>query len=250
MLDKATINQLHELRLHTMAAILSDQEMDPKMQELPFDERLGMLVEAEWMKRRERKINRLVQQAQFRFPAVLEDIDYEGKQGISKADILRLNECTYLRRKQNIIISGLTGIGKTYIACALGRSACIQNFTVRYMRIPDFFIEVSDAQIDNRYSSFMKKFSSIALLVLDDFGFKSFTSEESQEILELMEHRYNVSSTIFVSQLPSSNWHNLFPDPTVADAILDRIVHNSYKFNLIGESMRKVLSERQMKYDL
>ncbi|MEN6360315.1 MAG: IS21-like element helper ATPase IstB [Smithella sp.] len=245
MLDKTTLNQLHDLRLHTMSAKLSEQQNQPDILSFSFDERFGLLVDAEWMKKRGNRIERYVQQAQFRFPAVIEDIDYTGKHGISKKDVLILSEGGYLRKKQNVLVSGFTGIGKTYLICALGRCACCQCLSVRYIRTPDLFLELADAQLDGKYSSYRRRLAKFSLLILDDWGMRPFTIEESHEILELMELRYQNGSTIISSQIPYTSWHELFPDPTVADAILDRIVHNAYKFNLSGESMRKTLAEKE-----
>lgn len=244
MLDKTTLNQLHDLHLHTLAATLNTQQDQPEVLSLSFEERLGILVEAEWMKRRENRIDRIIRQAQFRFSAVVEDIEYHGKQGITKKDIQKLCDCAFIRKKQNILLSGPTGVGKTYLACALGRSACYQCYSVRYIRTNDLFLELADARMEGKYSAYRKNLSRVSMLILDDWGMRSFTEDESHEILELMEMRYQASSTVIVSQPPYSEWHQLFPDPTLADAVLDRIIHNSYKFNIIGESMRKTLAEK------
>ena len=243
MLDKVTLNQLHDLRLSAMAAKLVElQERDTPCS---FEEGLALLVQTEWLSKRSRRTNRFVCQADFRFPAVIEDIDYAGKRGLTKQDIQRLAEGLYLRKKQNIFICGPTGVGKTYLACALGRCACYQGFPVRYLRIPDFFARLADAQMDGGCSSFRKKLAAVPLLILDDWGLRKFTLEESHELMELFERRYDNASTLIASQIPCTNWHELFPDPTLADAILDRVIHNAHKLNVTGDSMRKTLAARE-----
>lgn len=245
MLDKATINKLRDMKLSAMADKLAWQQEHPEVHILSFDERLGMIVDAEWMTKRERRINRFIRQAEFSFPAVIEDIDYHEKRGISKHDVLRLSDCSYIQRKQNVIISGPTGVGKTYIACALGRCACEQGISVNYIRMNDMFILLEEAHATSSYAALRKRLTSVQLLILDDWGPKQFSTVECHELSELFELRYGKSSTIITSQIPHTSWHELFPEPTLADATLDRVVHNAFKYNLSGESMRKKLAMRQ-----
>jgi DNA replication protein DnaC len=242
MLNNTTINQLHDLRLTVMAAKLREQQEQPDIASLSFEERLGLLVEAEWFSRRTKRIDKLTAQAGFRFDASLEDIDYQGKHGITKPDILRLSTGNYLKKYLNILVSGPTGVGKTYLVCALGRTACTQGIPVLYTRLPDLFLRLSQAQLDGHYASVREKLSKTPLLILDDWGLRKFTLEETHEIMELVERRYDRAATIISGQLPVSAWHDLFPDPTLADAILDRVIHNAYKYNISGDSMRKTLA--------
>ena len=246
MLDKATVIRLHELKLHAMAdkAVWFGEQTDTAV--LSFGEKMGMLVDAEWLARRGRRIDRHIRQAEFRLPAFTEDIDYRSKQGITKEDVLRFSDCSYIRNRQNIILSGPTGVGKTYIACALGTAACRQCISVRYLRISDLFLLLTDARLEGSYSTLRRKLAKTPLLILDDWGMKPFSLDECNEIMELAELRYDRASTLFSGQLPPAAWHALFPDPTLADAILDRLVHNAYKFNLSGESMRKTLADKTL----
>jgi DNA replication protein DnaC len=244
MLDKATLNKLHELHLSGMAAAFVRQQEEKDIDTLSFDDRFAMLVEAEWLDKKNRRIGRLMREADFRFPAAVENIDFQGKHGITKADIIRLAEGSWLRQKQNLMISGPTGVGKTYVVSALGRRACARGIAVRYFRVPDLFMKISDVRIENRYPAFTKKIAAVPFLILDDWGLRKFTLEETQELLELFEQRYDRASTLICGQLPHPAWHELFPDPTLADAILDRVIHNADKYTITGESMRKVLAER------
>jgi len=239
MLDRETLNKLREMKLSAMADKLAWQLERPDMQCLSFEERLGMLVDAEWLAKRGRRINRLIKQAEFRLTADVEDIDYHGKQGITKADVMRLCDCSFIKRKQNLILSGPTGIGKTFIACALGRCACNLDISSRYIRISNLFLAFEEARSSKEYTAFRKRLTNVPLLILDDWGMKAFTVSETHELMELFEVRYNKTSTVVAGQLPSTSWPKLFPDPTLAEAVLDRFIHNSYKFNLTGESMRK-----------
>lgn len=245
MLDKATDHKLREMKLTAMADKFAWQQDQTEMQNLSFEERFGMLVDAQWLEKRGRRIERLIRQAEFRFPAAVEDLDYHAKRGIAKADVLRLSDCAFIRKKQNVILSGPTGVGKTYLACALGRCACQLDMAVRYIRTSDLFLSLEDARASGTYSSFRKRLSKVPLLILDDWGMKPFSVDECHEVMELVELRYGRASTMISGQLPPTAWHELFPDPTLADAILDRLVHNAFKYNLTGESMRKTLALRQ-----
>jgi DNA replication protein DnaC len=244
MLDKATVNRLHQMRLSGMAAALLRQE-EEGLTDIPFQDRFALIVEAQWLEQRNRRIARLVSQASFRFPATIENIEWQGKHGITRNDVLRLADASFILRKQNIIFSGPTGVGKTYIANALGRTLCCQGTAVSYIRLPELFQNLSEAQLENRYAKVMKKLASVPLLILDDWGLRKFSLEETQELLELFERRYGRCSTVICGQTPPSSWHELFPDPTLADAILDRVIHNALKYALSGESMRKVLAGRE-----
>ena len=245
MLDKATLNKLRDMNLSAMADKLAWLQEQQNVQSLSFEERFGMLVDAEWLAKRGRRVERFVRQAEFRFPATVEDIDYHGKHGITKDDILRHSDCSFIQKKQNVILSGPTGIGKTYLACALGRCACQLGIAVRYYRTSDLLLLLEDARSSGSYVAFRKRLKNIPLLVLDDWGMKPFSMDECHEVMELAEIRYGKTSSLISSQLPPTSWHELFSDPTLTDATLDRLVHNAFKYNLTGESMRKALALRQ-----
>jgi len=244
MFDNATINHLHDLRLGVMAACFKEQQQKPDISSLSFEERFALLVEAEWFGRRNKRTERLVKQAGFRFPAAIENIDYMSKKGVTKADILKLSLGTYIKKGHNVILCGPTGVGKTYLVCALGRAACSQGLQVLYIRLPDFFRCAFASNLQGRQSRFQEKCAKVPLLILDDWGLKKFSLEETAELSEVFERRYGRVSTIISGQVPVTSWHELFPDPTQADSILDRIVHNAYAYNITGESMRKSIGKR------
>ena len=244
MFDNATLNKLRELCLPAMAASFKEQQDRIDISSLTFEERFAFLVEAEWLSRKNKRTERLVRQAGFRFPAAIEDIDWQGKRGISKPEILKHSLGAYIKKAQNIIFCGPTGVGKTYLVCALGCAACAQGVQVLYIRLTDFFQRVLD--VNQCKLSFRDKCAKVPLLILDDWGLRRFSLEETCELSELFERRYERVPTIISGQVPSSSWHELFPDPTQADSILDRIVHNAHEYSISGESMRKTIGKRSL----
>jgi len=246
MLDKATLNQLHDLRLNAMAASFKEQSENHSLSSLSFEERFGFLVEAEWLYRRNNRTERLIKKAGFRFPAVIEDIDYSNKKGITKADILKLSLGTYIKKAHNIFFCGPTGVGKTYLVCALGRAACIQGYQVMYIRVNDFFRHSFAGLPNGRQNNFREKCVKVPLLILDDWGLKKYSLEETAELADLFEWRYGRVSTILSGQVPLTSWLELFPDPTQAESIFDRIVHNAYPYNITGDSMRKTIGKKSL----
>jgi DNA replication protein DnaC len=229
-----------------MAQMLDDQ--DSALNELSFEERLGIMVEKEWLSRKNLRIKRLLNNASLGLNACIEDIDYSANRTIDKKIIQRLASCSFIEQKLNIVLSGKTGSGKTYIACAFGNAVCRHGYTVKYFRIPELLLEIQAAKTENRYAKFMAGLQNIKLLILDDIGLKSYTLEESRDILEIAESRYNKVSTILSGQIAHTKWYELFPDPTIADAIMDRIIHNSYILALDSKkSMREVMAEKSIK---
>jgi DNA replication protein DnaC len=246
MLSNPTVEKLREMKLKVMAQMLSDP--DNSLRELSFEERLGIMVEKEWMQKKNSRIKRLLNNASLGIDACIEDINYTPDRTIDKKTIQTLSSCSFIEQKLNIVISGKTGSGKTYIACAFGNTACRKGYIVKYFRIPELLLEIQDAKNENRYSKFMAGLQNIKLLILDDIGLKSYSLEESRDILEIAEIRYNKVSTILSGQIAHTKWYDLFPDPTIADAIMDRVIHNSYILTLDSKkSMREVMAEKTIK---
>ncbi|HOS70673.1 MAG TPA: IS21-like element helper ATPase IstB [Bacillota bacterium] len=245
MLNNQTIEKLRDMKLKTMAQMLS--QPDPSYLELTFEERIGLMVEKEWMAKKNSKIKRLLRNANLGLNACVEDIDYSSDRTINKQSILELASCDFIEKSLNIITTGKTGSGKTYLICAFGNSACRKGYTVKYYRIPELLLEIQEAKSHNQYSKFMKSLQTTRLLLLDDIGLKSYSLEESRDILEIAESRYNRGSMILAGQISHNQWYELFPDPTIADAIMDRIIHNSYILELDSKlSMREVMAARKM----
>ena len=243
MLDNPTIEKLKDMKLKVMAQML--REPDTQLMELSFEERLGIMVEKEWMSRKNSRIKRLLYSASLGINACMEDIDYTTDRNLDKKMIQTLSTCSFIVQKLNIILCGKTGSGKSFLACAFGNNACRKGYTVKYYRIPELLLELQDAKTENRYGKFIKQLQGIKLLVLDDIGLKSYSLEESRDILEIAESRYGKASTILSSQLSHTQWYELFPDPTLADAILDRLKYNAYILTLDSKkSMREVMAER------
>lgn len=245
MLNNPTAQKLRDMKLKIMADMLC--EADAALRELTFEERLGIMVENEWIHRKNSRIKRLLKAASLTLNACVEDIDYTNRT-IDKKLIQTLASCAFIEQKLNIIISGKTGCGKSYLACALGNNACRREYSVKYYRVPELHLELQNAKNENNYPKFMKSLQNIKLLILDDIGLKDYSQGESRDMLELAESRYNRASTILIGQIPHEKWYDLFPDPTIADAFLDRIIHNSYVLALDSKkSMREVLAEKAIK---
>lgn len=246
MLNSPTIEKLRDMKLKIMAQMLADP--DSSLRELSFEERLGIMVEKEWLQKKNSRIQRLLRNSSLGLDACIEDIDYTVDRTIDKKAIKTLSACSFIEMKLNILISGKTGSGKTYLACAFGNAACRNGYSVKYFRIPELLLEIQEAKNENRYLKFMTSLQNIKLLILDDLGLKSYTLEESRDILEITENRYNRASTILAGQIAHTKWYDLFPDPTLADAIMDRVIHNSYILALDSKkSMREVTAEKTIK---
>jgi len=236
----ATIEKLNRLKLFGMTEALAEQLAGPIYQELSFEERLGMLVDRELTYRDNRRLKNLLKGAKLRHPnACLEEIDFRTPRGLSRDLLLSLAQNAWVAAKQNVIITGPTGSGKTFIACALANSACRGGMSAFYIRLPRLLQEMHIARADGSYGKLLTRFARIAVLVLDDWGLAKLTDRERRDLLEILEDRCSITSTIISSQLPQGSWHDIIGDPTIADAVLDRVIHNAHTIPLSGESMRK-----------
>jgi DNA replication protein DnaC len=239
MLSHPTVDKLHSLKLTGMYQALIEQMNMPDINTLAFEERLGRLVDREMTERDQRRLKTRLQRAKLRLSACIEDLDYCHPRGLDQALMTKLATCQWVHERYNVLITGPTGIGKTWLACALGHQACRQGLGVLYLRLPRFLQELSIAKGDGRYVRLMKALAKTDLLILDDWGLSSLNDENRRDLLELLEDRYDTRATIVTSQFPVEHWYEAIGDPTLADAILDRLVHNAYKLLLKGESMRK-----------
>ena len=239
MLTHPTLERLHQLKLTGMARALSEQLASPEADGLTFLERLGLLVDREETDRETRRLVNRLRQAHLREQATIEDLDFRHPRGLDKALVLSLADGDWLRRHRNVLVTGPTGTGKTYLGCALAHQACREGFSARYVRLPRLLAELALGRGDGRYGKFLLALAKTDLLVLDDFGLAPFVDTERHDLLEILEERHGRRSTLVTSQLPVSSWHAALADPTLADAILDRLVHNAYKLELKGESLRK-----------
>ena len=239
MLNHPTLDKLHELRFIGMAKALTDQMALPDIDELSFEERLGLLVDREVTEREDRRLTTRLRQAKLKQNACIEDIDFKQSRGLDKSLILDLAQCQWIKKHLNLLITGPTGVGKTWVACALAQKACREGFTSLYLRLPRLLQELPIAKGDGTYTRLMNRLAKVDVLILDDWGLSKLIAEQRRDLLEILEDRHDTRSTIVTSQLPLDQWHHIIGDPTLADAILDRLVHNAYKINLKGESMRK-----------
>lgn len=239
-----TIEKLSQMKLHTMAAAFQEQLEQPSVGDLSFEDRFAMIVDREWSAREDRKLTKRLRSARLRTNATIEEIDYQHPRGLDKSVIRSLASCQWIRSHQNVIVTGPTGIGKSYLADAFVNKACREGFNAVRYRSTRLFGEMEIARADGSYFKLLARLSKFELIAIDDWAMEPLTEDERRHFLELMEDRHGLKSTFITSQYPVSKWHDRIGEPTMADAILDRIVHNAHKIALKGngESMRKTRS--------
>ena len=239
MLNHPTLEKLYQLRLNGMAKAFKEQMELPEADGLSFTDRLALLVDREATERESRHLKIRLRHARLQMNACIEDIDYRSPRGLDKSLMMRLAGCDWIRHHDNVLLVGPTGTGKTYLACAMGQKACREGFNVVYRRAPRLFSEIEQAKGEGRHLKYLAALAKADVLVIDDWGLSTLDDGQRRDLLEIMDDRHLNRSTLITSQLPVENWHETIGDDTIADAILDRLVHNAHKIKMKGESMRK-----------
>jgi DNA replication protein DnaC len=244
VLTHPTHDRLIALGLAGMARALEEQRKQPDIEALAFEERLGLMIDREAIERENRRLVTRLKFAGLRQNAIVEDINFKAARGLDRALFQKLIAGDWINRKQNLIIIGPTGIGKSWIACALGHKACRDDRAVLYQRVPRLFDALALARGDGRHARLLRGLARVELLILDDWGLTTLTPDQARDLLEIVDDRHGRGSTIVTSQLPVEHWHETIGNPTVADAILDRLVHNAHRLMLTGDSLRKAAAKR------
>ena len=244
MLHEPTMHKLYAMKLNGMAGAYEEQLQQSQMGELSFEDRFTLLVERQWIWKENRALTRRLKYAGLKLDACIEDIDYRHPRGLKRSTIEQLAACEWVKYHRNCIITGPTGAGKTFIGCALAHQACREGHRALYFYVPKLFRELTMAHVDGRITKLLKKIEKATVLVIDDWGLATLKHHQYRDFLEILDDRHGSGSTLITSQFPTSSWHDLIGDPTVADAILDRLVHNAHKIELKGESMRKKKKRR------
>ena len=239
MLNHPTLAKLEALRLCGMLRALNDQLQHPDCAALSFEERLGLLIDRELTERQNQRLATRLKRARLRQSAAPEDVDFRQPRGLDRAQFLALCSCEWIRDRENLLVTGPTGVGKTFLACALAQKACREGYSVEYVRTSRLLGELTATRADGTYSRRLTALARTDLLVLDDWGLSPLTADQRRDLWELLDDRYDRRSTLVTSQLPEEHWYDALGDPTLADAILDRLVHNAHKLRLHGESLRK-----------
>jgi len=240
MLTQPLLDKLSQLRLSGFRAALEEQLHNPQYADLSFEERLGLLVDIETTRRANNSLRRRIQAARFPIVATIEDLDLSAKRGLNRAQVLQLAQSEWVDRHLNLMILGATGAGKTYLACALARAACQASYKVRYERTSRLLQSLELAHADGSYPQLLRTLARTHLLVFDDWLRDPLSRSQARDLLEILDDRYGRSATMVVTQAPMTEWHIRIPDPTLSDAVLDRLIHNAYRLEFQGESMRRV----------
>lgn len=244
MTNNATIEKLNSMKLYGMVKAFNATLETGFKNDLTLDEFIGYLVDTEWDDQNHRRIQKLIKQAKFKLQATMEEVNFTINRNIEKSKIIRFADCNWITKKQNVILTGATGSGKSYIACALGHQACTHGFKTMYTNFQKLFELLKVSRADGTYLNKINKIAKQDVLIIDDFGVDHLDKENRLSLLEIFEDRYNIKSTIIASQIPVKKWFDIIGDPTIADAICDRVIHNSFKINLkINDSMRKLLNQ-------
>src|SRR4030043_724000 len=239
MLTHPTIDKLRTLKFSGMVNALEEQMSMSDIDSLSFDERLGLLIDREMTARENRRLDTRLRKAKLRQNVSVEDIDYHHPRGLDKSLILKLSDCNWIREHNNLMITGPTGTGKTFLACAMAQKACREGYSTQYLRVNRLFQDLVIAKGDGRYTKLLSTYAKTDLLLFDDFGIAILNQDQTRDLLEILDDRHGIRSTLFTSQFPIDKWYDLIGDPTLADAIMDRLLHNAYKIQLKGESMKK-----------
>lgn len=242
---QATLDTMTQMRLTAMAEAFQQQLARPECAELSFEDRVGMLIDTEWTHREQRRLEGRLRAAKLRHQASLEDIDWRARRGLTKALVLSLATCAWIQQHHTLVIVGPTGIGKSFLACAFAERACRSGYSAFYSRAPRLFHELTVARGDGSYSRLLAKLAKTDLLVIDDWGLAPLTAPERHDLLEVIEDRTERASTLLTSQLPVKAWHEAIGDPTLADAICDRLLHTAYVIELHGASLREARAKAQ-----
>jgi len=243
MLIQPLFDKLTRLRLPAFRRGLEEQLTSSKFADLSFEERLSILVDLECLYRDNHRLQRRLKKAQLHLPAAIEDFDFSAARGVDKSLVLELSQGAWIANHLNVIVSGPTGAGKTFLGCALAHSACRTDYSVQYFRLPRFLLDLKLAHADGSYPKLLKSLARTQLILFDDWMRDTLSLIQSQDLLDILDDRYGRSSTMVISQVPLNNWFERIPDPTLADAILDRLINNAYRINLVGESQRKLRRE-------
>ena len=247
MLTHPTLEKLEQLRLTGMLKALQDQAQTPEIDSLGFEERLGLMIDREMTERDNRRLKTRLRKAKLGQEAAIEDINYRHPRGLEKSLVLKLASCQWIADHRNLLITGPTGVGKSYLGCAFAHKACREGYSSIYVRLPRLCRELSLAKADGSYGKLLSRWAKTDLIVLDDWGIAPLSDEHRRDLLEILDDRYDRRATLVTSQFPVEKWHAYLDDPTVADAILDRLVHNGYRIKLDGDTMRKTALTRSGK---